>query len=362
MPSKKPATIVINGRTYDAITGKLLTKKELETLASPKKRRHIPHNKGVSIDGFVPDGKRPPIHVSEKRRVQKVASELHEVTKKSRTLKRDAVPKPKLETAIPDVEPAKATPLTRHHLSKKIDPEKKARARRYRKSHAVSKFGGIKYHAGKQPTGDRNRIQNPMAFKASRAIVANTVTGTSDPVAKMLTKEILDNLPDQKPPRRPNLFKRLSLSANKPVYASLAATVLIVGYITYLNVPRIALRVASARAGITAQLPGYLPPGYRFGGPLAYTSGKITLTFKAPEKSGDLTLTEQATNWNSQALLENYVNPNSVDHLTYQENGLIIYVFNGNTATWVNGGIWYVLTDNQSNLSSDAFLRIASSL
>ncbi|HEV2413071.1 MAG TPA: hypothetical protein VGS28_04710 [Candidatus Saccharimonadales bacterium] len=139
------------------------------------------------------------------------------------------------------------------------------------------------------------------------------------------------------------------------------AVLLFVGYLVYLNIPNISLRIAANRAGFSATMPAYKPSGYSLTGPVAYTAGEIQLKYgsnAAPATA--YTLTQRQSTWDTQALLQNYVTKQSSNYMTYQDEGLTIYIYNGDAA-WVNGGIFYSVAGN-ANLSSDQILNIATSM
>lgn len=140
-----------------------------------------------------------------------------------------------------------------------------------------------------------------------------------------------------------------------------AALVLFAGYLTYLNVPNISVRVAAAQAGIDASYPSYQPDGYRLNGPVAYSNGTVQIQFAANTGTSSFTLSQSRSNWDSSALLENYVKEKSNDeYSTAQEKGLTIYNY-GSNAAWVSGGILYTI-DGDAPLSPDQIRKIATSV
>ena len=120
------------------------------------------------------------------------------------------------------------------------------------------------------------------------------------------------------------------------------------------------MRVAATRAGISANYPNYQPDGYHFAGPITYQPGEVTIDFKSNTNDNGFAIKQKASNWDSQAVLDNYVNKQTGTYLTYQERGLTIYSF-GNRAAWVNGGLLYTI-DGDAPLNSDQLLRIATSM
>lgn len=140
----------------------------------------------------------------------------------------------------------------------------------------------------------------------------------------------------------------------------MAAVLVLIGYVTFLNMPAISMRVAVSRAGFDATMPGYKPSGYSLSGPVAYSPGQVSLKFASNTNSNDFTLTQKQSSWDSKALLDNFVTKQSNNYLTYQEKGLTVYMYDGKAA-WVNGGVWYNV-EGSSQLSSDQILKLATSM
>jgi len=139
------------------------------------------------------------------------------------------------------------------------------------------------------------------------------------------------------------------------------AVLLLAGYLTYLNMPTISIRVAAVQSGINASYPDYRPSGYRLDGPIAYNDGQVSMRFAANAGPQNFTIKEQRSNLNSSAVLENYVQPKTDnDYDTHTTGGLTIYTYD-NDAAWVNGGILYTI-EGDAPLSKDQVLRIATSL
>lgn len=144
-------------------------------------------------------------------------------------------------------------------------------------------------------------------------------------------------------------------------YASgMLAAVLLTSFVLYQNIPNLSMRIASSKAGFDASLPGYSPSGYALSGPVVYSPGKITVNFSSNSDDRDYSLTEQVSNWNSQALIDNYLVAKNKNYQTYQEKGKTIFLYDDKNATWVSGGVWYQIED-ADELSSSQILNIASS-
>jgi hypothetical protein len=139
-----------------------------------------------------------------------------------------------------------------------------------------------------------------------------------------------------------------------------AVVAIMAGYVWLQNYPKLALKSANSRSGLSASLPGYLPSSYS----LARTEsdpGRVSLRFSSPSVPDTLTINQQRTSWDSSSLLDNYVAKNADSYATFHDQGLTIYVFGNNEATWVNHGVWYSVA-GAARLSREQLLKIVYSL
>jgi hypothetical protein len=158
-------------------------------------------------------------------------------------------------------------------------------------------------------------------------------------------------------PYRPHL--KLAPQAGR-VAAISAAVVIMAGYVWVQNYPKLSLQAASSRAGLSAGLPGYVPSSYN----LAHTDtapGLVTLNFTSPNITEPLKITQAKTSWDSSSLLDNYIIKHTDDYSTVQGQGLTIYFYGQNQASWVNHGVWYSI-EGAARLSREQILKIAFSL
>jgi len=150
----------------------------------------------------------------------------------------------------------------------------------------------------------------------------------------------------------------------KPVAiaVSIAALFATGAYIWRINYPSLAFKIASAKAGISATMPGYVPAGYNLGGRIQTNPGTVSYSLLGDSNDNRISVTQSKTDWDSQALAENYVAPKAENYLALQAQGLTIYVLGKNEATWVNKGTWYKLDSKGQDLNQDQIIKIATSL
>ena len=131
--------------------------------------------------------------------------------------------------------------------------------------------------------------------------------------------------------------------------------------VTYLCMPSMSVRIASMQAGIKASYPNYRPVGFRLSGPVRYKDGNVIMNFTSNLAHREYTLIQSESNWDSTAVLENYIRPKSGDNFeTTKIGGLTIYYYS-NYIAWVNRGILYTISGN-TPFSSEQVQKIATSL
>ena len=145
------------------------------------------------------------------------------------------------------------------------------------------------------------------------------------------------------------------------VGAMAAVVFILLGYLTYLNMPDISVRVAAMQTGIENAYPNYVPSSYRLDGMVEEHDGRISMAFKNSAGNKFLLVEEKST-WDTSALLANYVEREWGQNYTVARGqGLTIYI-SGSNAAWVNGGVLYMITDTDGVLTASDLHDIAVSL
>lgn len=347
-------TIVLNGKRYDARTGKVISTDPLpDTTRSKTKKPSTPKVK--SIDGFA---RASQAQITMPKRQTNQAA-VHKA-EKSKTLMRKTVAKPKADVVKPrTMEPQ---PITRNTTN--IDQQRLAHAQSVPKSTAISRFS-----SNEIGTVSSTQANSPVANKKSVLPTADTekVHQTTTKKASFTEKalahaEATEATRPKRDKRSVRVARKLHLTPRQVSFSSFAiAFLLIGGFFLYQNTTNIGMRIASSRAGIRGNLPGYQPAGFSVSGGIAYNPGQITIPYKSNSDDRNFKIVQNVSEWNSQALMDNYVAINHPSNQTIQDRGKTIYIYNGSNATWVDGGIWYRI-EGDSQLNSDQLLNIAASL
>lgn len=334
--------IEINGKKYDAKTGELLSVSKSHTkthTVKPKTSisKPVTHIKSTSMKDVV---RKPGKQIN------------HHPHKASKTLMRNSVKKP-------------STPLKRHvkaqgpsevpaTIFKKASSSQKKAVNNIAVRH---KNPLIQHFAPIEPTS----IQ-PVALKpiVENSKITSPAPSRNNKSKSKTTSELLENAiknatsHEQKP-------HKIKKSRKKQVSALMAViSVMLIGFVGYQEMPNIKLELASAKAGFSASLPGYKPAGYSVGD-INYSSGVVATTFNSNSDQRAYTLTQKTSNWDSRALLDNFVKPNSDKYETIYSSGNTIYIYGDSNATWINGGVWYIVQSNGS-LTNAQLAEIAKTL
>ncbi len=315
------------------------------------------------------------------RPVSKSAGDLHSRVKPAHVLdlRASEAPEPaKAEkpVAAAIVHPARHTPAplpksTAHERHEAEINGRLSQAKQYARSAQINKFAG--QPAQSRLLGHRHEPVAVGASAAAAAVVSAAKIRSAGPELPALAATHHEAMTRLAPPVaaaaetqpaaafKPAGRSHLALSPHSGrVLATAAAVVLMAGYVWVQNYPKLALQAASSKAGLAASLPGYVPSSYN----LAHTDtapGVVTLSFSSPSVAGLLKIAQTRTTWDSSSLLDNFVAKKADDYATVQAQGLTIYLFNNNQATWVNHGTWYSI-EGAAKLSREQILKIAYSL
>jgi N-acetylmuramoyl-L-alanine amidase len=109
-------------------------------------------------------------------------------------------------------------------------------------------------------------------------------------------------------------------------------------------------------------MPSYLPNGWKISGDIQANPGSINYKLASADGDKSVSINEVRSDWDSQALAENYLSPNADKYTALQSEGLTIYIYNNNQASWVNHGTWYRIEGQDHGLSRDQIIKMATSL
>lgn len=327
-------TVTINGKQYDALSG--LPMEATTSVASTTSTAGSARSNS---------SRQPATHHRAKPH-------------RSQTLRRDMVKKPVGQYETVTVR-AKRTPA------------------QVAKSPQISRFG--KYHttlaphvAAPRSTTSPKKVRktvkdqetvSPLVAAVQRAASDTTAKPTALSSRELKSKLIADKMAHSAPkthvPKRKHrpLLRPLRIGS---MLAGATAFVMLGAYLTYISMPNLSVRIAAAQAGVAASYPSYTPNGYRLDGPVAYQEGEVKLAFTANGGTTGYEIAQQKSSWDSGAVLDNYIAPQSKNYTANSASGLTVYTYDHNAA-WVNNGTLYTI-EGDAPLSTEQVLRIAESM
>ncbi len=395
--------IEINGKRYDAQSGTFLG----DGVKTALQRQHSTHH-GRVIDGFVKKTAQPhtktsaynakvapaqsvvaakpsvvksmePIKHAKKQVAQRVVTKVPVGHKpeKSKTLMRTVVHKPKPTPGLKaqgksEIAAKTVSDLTPTHklAAHNVDARRLARARVAGQSQRIKRFTTVQQnHPVQARSISAAHVQTPQhATPPQKAAhtpqpAHNTAHNTQPQHSTHHTQRSQDlfeaAIANAKSHEQPaHKTKRSGRQKFVGVSAGIAAFLILGGFVAYMNMSSIEMRVASVRAGFSAQVPGYAPTGYSMAGGIKAQRGVVATTYRSGDSS--YTLQQQESDWDSQTLFDNVVSMSGEKHQTLEQSGRTVYVY-GNNAAWVNGGVLYSIKADGS-INSDQILSIATSM
>lgn len=364
-------TITINGKLYDINSGEQI-KQSSSTTAVPVS------SSTKNVDGIKPNIKpidngdkltpKQPVNqveVPHKKIInsfQASAKSANRKLSKTNTLARNFVKKPNkpsIETIKEELLPKKI------ELHKSINAQRLLRAKDVQQNNKVSKFGDSTVPIISKTSANIDVVPEPSASNSKYDI-------SDTPPASIPVQ------PTQSTQKGATLFENAlqtstshkeefnnTQKSNKKKITTIASSIIIAvfvsGFLIYQNIPNIALKTASSKIGFSATIPSYKPSGFSLEESVKYQTGSVILNFRSNSDDRNYVIEQTKSEFDSASLLNNYLVSDNKEYQTQISNGRTVYIYDGTSATWVDGGIWYKLTDN-AHLSNEQLLKIVSSI
>lgn len=348
-------------------------------------------NNNITIKGNVYDAETGNILDAQRsaRTPAAAASDFHSGIQKSHTLQRKYIKKqPRTIDSVAPVQAAtpagikenSAARSSQRLAAERSTPQIIRRSKRTRRVQDIRRSSNIA-HFAKATTTTKPSVKHPatpetpdiapttnqleQTARQRQAIIKQQQTRSvlpSQVIKQQAIQEATDKMLTRQQRKEVKPTKNFSLWRRLVSVGSTAIAVLLLGaYFTYINMPALSTRIAASQAGINASYPNYQPSGYSLNGPVAYQQGSVIMKFAANGSNENFTLAQTRSEWDSSAVLENYIKPKSRDkYTTTAANGLTIYSY-GTHAAWVNAGILYTV-DGNAELAPEQIQKIAASL
>ena len=360
----------VNNNQYSAIS---------EQVAGPVKRlankAKAPYQ-NLTIDGFVRDsrGKSTLLDGTKSGAVAKskqAARAVHRGAQRSRTLMRSVVKKPDITPSGTTLYNPKSKPVASN-----LSPARLSRAQRIKKNAKVKRFG---LPATIRPASEPSNLPLVKSSAVASSNEKAVTLAVAKPLPSMITSvshQHLERLLDHalfRASAHKNTINGNSGSKQQqfftvvPRWLLIGAVLLIVlgaaGLFAWQNIPQVSVQVAAIQSDLKATVPAYSPSGFSFKGPMSASDNSVSMKFQSnADTNREYVITQQASDWDSNSLLANFITPTGMAFQSSQVRGSTVYIYGeDNHATWVNDGIWYKI-DDHAKLNSDQLLKIAQSM
>lgn len=350
--------IVLNGKRYDATTGALLG--SADTPVTPDKPQHGTSHRtlrdGATLQNI------PKSHVATKKPTVSRPQPSHIAPHKpqgGKTLMRRAVKRP---VGNDFVSVKRQYPLQPTTVSSVIAPKSPVNTIdpvRLKRAHAIHKSSQIGKFIAQATTPIRPKVA-PIRVATAPTQPTALPQHHVKPSTKKQTifEEALANATSHE-----NTYKAPSAKKHKKAFgvaAGFTAVFVVAIALAVLNRPAIEVQVASLQAGFRATTPSYVPSGYEQN-TTAVEGKSVSINYVSPQDSTTYSLTQEPSSWNSQTLLSTIVARTGGTYRVIEHNGRTIYIYDGNKAAWVDGGVLYTIAGG-APLSTDQITSIAASL
>jgi len=344
----KENIIELNGKHYDALTGKIIGDhmKKMNEKTKPKPVLNPVSSK--NMDGFTKRRKNTPnAHAQQARTIQK-----------SRTLMRKTVKMPithKVHSVTSTINHADKTSNTNKTLLKTKSVPNNSHIRR---------FGLPRLAENIASTNNIVTPKHPATPAATPVPLHSKTIPKVDPLRQAIQDATSHHEPKLKrQTRHQKLADRFGISSKILSGGSvMLALLLMTGFFAFQNVPNIKMRVAANRAGLNGSLPTYQPPGFRLNN-ISYKTGEINVSFQSNSDQRNFKLSQVASSWNSNTLRDKLRASSLAANspMEVPSKGKTLFISSDSSVTWVDGGILYKI-DGESKLTGEQLVNIASSL
>lgn len=362
--------IILNGRKYDALTGKpiggSLSDIVIPEKPEPSRQTFSPSNQSKTrfIDDFAPKlnhiPQKPPVKVSEaaehsQHHAHHHAENIKRELAKSKTLMRKPLKKPVLGAASV-IHPTKKT----NYMSRGNPVLSRSNYTDSFRHTIINRAQEVKQRAA--DTIATIAAEPPItAVNVHERNIKKIESTSEDQLFQQATTTAF-----KEPTKTSKKKKKLFRARNLYILSGVILFLLILGASGWYFKYDLDLAYANLKTGIHGSFPNYVPLGYKLD-KFSYSksAGTPSINFQYHPSNGllpdNLYISETSSTLDNGGLVQSDIGPVSQEKFTtLSDNGLSVYHYN-NQYAWLNAGILYVLT-NQTGLAQNTVLKIINSI
>ncbi len=268
---------------------------------------------------------------------------------------RSAVKKP-LQRSTPTEEPSLSVVVSKSVT--RVDNTRLTKAQRVRRSQLISHFSPTVM----EPSVPAYVPPAPVSAPEPLAKKPLARTGGKPQSKPQTTADLLDRALQNATSYRQPIHKSRKAKRGRRTAAGAAALalLLIVGVVGSRQLPAERLRTAAAKAGFNATLPDYQPAGFSLQ-KLNAGPGIVATNFHSNSDNRVYTITQRQSTWDSIGLRDNFVTSIDANYQTAIAGSHTVYLYSNGNATWISGGIWYIIQSHDS-LNQRQLVNLAASM
>ncbi len=329
-------TITINGKSYDAVTGKLIT-------TSHKNVEKTSEKKSTKVSVAVATVTKPTVRKTVAKHTPKP----------SQTLMRSAVKKPVSKQLV-----RVQHELTANDMAVAVRPKPSVNTvshARLERAKAVVRNEQISKFNHKEPKTNLTVQHAVVPVRRAPAATASTDESIDTPAPKrtnvpddMFTRAIANASHHVDIKSHSKAYKRKARRHFVSMASGVLALLVIAGFAAYLNTPSLQIQVAGLQAGVSTANHNFSKTPFRYAG---VSSSPTHRTISLKTADAQYQLIEQPTNWDGSHMIDNISSKSANGDLNYDAmlvDGLIVYRLNNGNATWVKDGTWYQLNGERA--------------
>ena len=317
-------TIQHHGKVYDAVTGRVIA-----DVVPPK--------------NYSPASARAP-KIPRTSPGRKAANpNRHHTPRPASTLMRHAVKKPtsisKRQLHVKHEIQHNAIEVQSADGKSSLDTARLSRAQQVQKSSAVNRFYALEHVP---VTYAAVPVQQPPTANTAPAPEAPPPVSTTQ-FADMFDRAVAQANHYVDIASEKTHFKKKARRHAATMGAGALTLLILAGLTTYMNTPRLQMKVAGVVAGVSTNTPDFQAAGFEYNG---VTVHGTKLVYGLKQGNIQYRLIEQPTNWDGQAMIDQIASISADGTPNYRTLSIerqAIYKFNNRHATWVKNGTWYQL-------------------
>lgn len=363
--TKHLATIELNGQKYDARSG----------------TRLISNTPGPAVIFSDVTPANQAVHTA---RALKPSKHVHMAPQRGQTLMRRAVKKPavaRIGSALVSVEAPLnlETSETMVNLRRQDDIIRSKRSVEVPKSSLVSRFSDLQvigtpvHHNSDTVTkhlAQMDVVPAPVHHEPTESrniTLQNHYKNTSEKlITAGLSKSHSHETPKHKKPKlHRRVARRLGFGRRATNLLAGGLTVLLLGaFVAYQRVPNLAVRYASMKAGVNANLPGYHPAAFAVNDAVKYSPGEVAVSYKSNTDDRSYTVTQKNTSWDNSTLEQHLREEAGKMPQSFAQDNNTIYIQDMGTivqASVIKNGVLKNISGDAS-LNTDQIIKIARSM